>query len=323
MLRQGYSISIYMFHGGTSFGWMNGANSNGKNYEPDVTSYDYDSALDESGHPTEKYAAFREVIALETGIKPPPVPTAPTATTIPAFTLTRSASLWDNLPEPVHSDQPLTMEQMDQAYGYVLYRTVITGPVTGDLAIGTIHDYAQVYIDGKLVGTIDRRLDQKSLHLDIQAAHADLDILLENTGRVNFGSALPGERVGLLNGVTLAGHPLAGWDNISLPMLTPDQLPYADKLCTGPCFYQATFNIDHPADTFLDTSQLGKGEVWINGQPLGRFWNVGPQKALYLPAPWLKPGRNTAVVFDLQGEPGRKLQGLSYPVLDAPVAKAP
>jgi beta-galactosidase len=323
ILRQGYSISIYMFHGGTSFGWMNGANSNGKNYEPDVTSYDYDSALDESGHPTPKYFRFREVIARVTGVTPPPVPKAPTATTIPAFTLGRSASLWDNLPEPVHSDQPLTMEQMDQAYGYVLYRTVITGPVTGDLAIGAIHDYAQVYIDGKLAGTIDRRLDQKTLPLDIQAAHADLDILLENTGRVNFGSALPGERVGLLNGVTLAGHALTGWDNVSLPMLTPDRLAFTDKPCTGPCFYQAAFNIDHPADTFLDTSQLGKGEVWINGQPLGRFWNVGPQKALYLPGPWLKPGRNTVVVFDLQGEPGRKLQGLDHPVLDAPTVKAP
>jgi beta-galactosidase len=323
ILHQGYSISIYMFHGGTSFGWMNGANSNGKNYEPDVTSYDYDSALDESGHPTPKYFRFRDVITRATGVTPPPVPTAPTATTIPTFTLGRSASLWDNLPEPVHSDQPLTMEQMDQAYGYALYRTVITGPVTGDLAIGALHDYAQVYIDGKLAGTIDRRLDQKTLPLDIQAAHADLDILLENTGRVNFGSALPGERVGLLNGVTLAGHPLTGWDNVSLPMLTPDRLAFTGQPCTGPCFYQATLNIEHPADTFLDTGQLGKGEVWINGQPLGRFWNVGPQKALYLPAPWLKPGRNTVVVFDLQGEPNRQLQGLDHPVLDAATAKVP
>ena len=323
ILRQGYSISIYMFHGGTSFGWMNGANSNGKNYEPDVTSYDYDSALDESGHPTPKYFRFREVIARVTGVTPPPVPTAPSATTIPAFTLDQSASLWNSLPEPVHSDQPLTMEQMDQAYGYVLYRTVITGPVTGDLAIGAIHDYAQVYVDGKLAGTIDRRLDQKSLPLDIQAAHADLDILLENTGRVNFGPSLPTERVGLLNGVTLAGHPLTGWDNFSLPLLAPGQLVYTTQPCTGPCFYQATFNIDHPADTFLDASQLGKGEVWINGQPLGRCWNLGPQKALYLPGPWLKPGPNTVVVFDLQGEPDRRLQGLDHPVLDAPTAKSP
>jgi beta-galactosidase len=206
---------------------------------------------------------------------------------------------------------------MDQAYGYILYRTVISGPVTGDLVIGAVHDYAQVYIDGQLTGTIDRRLNQNSLPLDIEAAHADLDILVENTGRVNFGPALPGERVGLLNGVTLAGKPVIGWDNVALPMLTPGSLAYSSKPCTGPCFYQATFQVDRPEDTFLDTSALGKGEVWINGRPLGRFWNIGPQKALYLPAPWLQAGQNEVIVFDLDGEPGRQLRGLDHPVLDA------
>ncbi len=321
MLQQGYSVSIYMFHGGTSFGWMNGANSNGSNYEPDVTSYDYDAALDESGHATPKYYAFRDVIARDTGRTPPPVPATPPVTTIAAFTLKDSASLWSNLPVPVHSDQPLSMEQMDQAYGYVLYRTAISGPVTGDLTIGAIHDYAQVYVDGKLAGVIDRRLNQTSLPLQIESAHARLDILLENTGRVNFGSALPGERVGLLNGVTLAGHPITGWDNDSLPMLSPGSLPYSDRPCSGACFSRATFNIDRPADTFLDTSALGKGEVWINGKPLGRFWHIGPQKALYLPGPWLKQGLNEVIVFDLEGEPGRQMRGLDHPVLDAPVER--
>lgn len=318
-LRQGYSISIYMFHGGTSFGWMNGANSDGKTYEPDVTSYDYDAALDESGHPTPKYYAFRDVIARDTGAKLPPVPTPPPVTTLPAFTLDRSASLWENLPKPVHSDQPLAMEQMDQAYGYILYRTTVSGPVSGDLAIGALHDYAEVYVDGKLAGTIDRRLNQNSLPLAINAAHARLGILVENTGRVNFGSALPGERVGLLQGVTLAGKPLAGWDNYSLPMLTPDTLAFAARPCTGACFYTATFNLSHPADTFLSTGALGKGEVWINGKPLGRFWHIGPQKALFLPAPWLKAGANQVVVFDLEGQPNRQLQGLDHPVLNAPI----
>ena len=321
ILRQGYSISIYMFHGGTSFGWMNGANSNGRNYEPDVTSYDYDSALDESGHPTPKYFLFRDIIARNTGVAPPPVPTAPTAAAIPAFTLDRAASLWENLPTPIHSDQPLTMEAMDQAYGYVLYRTTVDGPLSGDLFIGALHDYAQVYLNGKLAGTIDRRLNQHSLPLAIDVPHARLDILLENTGRVNFGSSIPTERVGLLNGVTLAGHPLSGWDNYSLPMLAPGSLTYATKSCDGPCFYQASFKIDHPSDTFLDTSALGKGEVWINGRPLGRVWQIGPQKALYLPAPFLKTGENQVVVFDLEGESARKLQGLDHPFLNAPIEK--
>jgi len=323
MLHQGYSVSIYMFHGGTSFGWMNGANSNGKNYEPDVTSYDYDAALDESGHPTPKYFLFRDVIARDTGIRPPPAPAVPPVMTIPAFALTSAASLWDNLPAPLHSEQPLTMEQMDQPYGYILYRTTVAGPVAGDLAIGALHDYAQVYVDGQLAGTIDRRLNQTSLPLKIDTPHARLDILVENTGRVNFGPALPGERVGLLNGVTLAGKPLTGWDNLSLPMLDPGALTYSDKPCSGPCFYRATFSVDHPADAFLDTSELGKGEVWINGRPLGRFWHVGPQKALYLPASWLRAGANEVTVFDLEGQPNRQARGLDHSVLNAPIEKEP
>jgi beta-galactosidase len=322
MLRQGYSVSIYMFHGGTSFGWMNGANSNGKNYEPDVTSYDYDAALSESGYPTPKYFLFRDVIARDTGITPPPVPTPPLAATIAPFTLTRSASLWDILPTPVASDQPLTMEQLDQAYGYVLYRTTVAGPVTGDLQIGALHDYAEVYVDGQFAGTIDRRLNQTTLPLHIDHPDPRLDILLENTGRVNFGPALPGEPVGLLNGVSLAGHPLAQWQNFSLPMLKPTALIFTDKPCTGPCFYRGTFTVDHPADTFLDTSALGKGEVWINGRPLGRFWHIGPQKALYLPAPWLHAGENDVIVFDLEGKPNQQLRGLDHPVLDA-IEKTP
>ncbi len=323
MLHQGYSVSIYMFHGGTSFGWMNGANSNGKNYEPDVTSYDYDAALDESGHPTPKYFLFRDVIARDAGIRPPPAPAVPPVMTLPAFALTSAASLWDNLPAPLHSEQPLTMEQMDQLYGYILYRTTVAGPVAGDLAIGALHDYAQVYVDGQLAGTIDRRLNQTSLPLKIDTPHARLDILVENTGRVNFGPALPGERVGLLNGVTLAGKPLTGWDNLSLPMLDPGVLTYSDKPCTGPCFYRATFSVDHPADTFLDTSELGKGEVWINGRPLGRFWHVGPQKALYLPASWLRAGANEVTVFDLEGQSNRQARGLDHSVLNAPIEKEP
>lgn len=116
-----------------------------------------------------------------------------------------------------------------------------------------------------------------------------------------------------------AGKLLHGWDNISLPMLVPAMLAYTGKPCSGPCFYRATFTVEHPEDTFLDTSALGKGMVWINGRPLGRFWRIGPQKALYLPGPWLHPGTNEVVVFDLEGQPGRTLRGLDHPVLNAPI----
>ena len=319
MLHQGYSVSIYMFHGGTSFGWMNGANSNGKNYEPDVTSYDYDAPLDESGRPTPKYDLLRKTIAEATGKEPPPVPAVAPPVTIAPFSLSEGASLWKTLPSSVHSSEPLSMEDLDQAYGYILYRTTISGPVDGDLSIGTLHDYAQVYVDGKLIGSIDRRLNQQNLTLSIPAGKARLDILVENTGRVNFGKTIPTERAGIIGSVTLAGKPLQGWENYPLPMLAPDKLRFSSEPCSGACFYRASFTIATPADTFLDTSAFVKGEVWVNGRALGRIWNVGPQTALYLPGPWLRSGKNEVVVFDLQGESGRSMQGLDHPVLNGPV----
>lgn len=322
ILRQGYSISIYMFEGGTSFGWMNGANSDGKNYQPDVTSYDYDAALNENGQPTPKYYAFRKVIAEDTGITPPPVPKAPQPRALPAFALKQSVSLWKTLPKPVHSENPLSMEDLNQAYGYILYRTELHGPVRGELALNTLHDYAQVYLNGKLLGTLDRRLGTSKLPLRVTAAKARLDILVENTGRVNYTVAIRGERVGILGGVTLADKPLTGWDNYTLPMLWPQYFTYTAAPCTGPCFYRATFNIDKAADTFLDTGALTKGEVWVNGSPLGRFWNIGPEKTLYLPGPWLRQGNNEVVIFDLKAQPGRSLQGLDHSILNAPPTRA-
>src|ERR1700744_4875668 len=320
-LRQGYSISLYMFHGGTSFGWMNGANSNGKNYEPDVTSYDYDSPLDESGRPTPKYFLFRDTIAKVTGITPPPVPQVAPAITVPAFTLKQSSSLWSNPPSPTHSEQPLSMEDLDQSYGYILYRTTLTSPVSGDLVLDELHDYARIYIDGKLVGTIDRRLNENSLPLKITSPNARLDIFVENTGRVNFTKVIRGERKGITKEVTLAGEPVTGWDIYPLPMRAPEKYSYSETPCTGACFYRATFQVDKPADTFLDTSAFTKGEVWLNGHALGRVWNIGPQKTLYVPASWLKSGENEVVVFDLDGAPNRNLQGLDHPVLNAAIKK--
>jgi len=168
MLKQGYSVSVYMFHGGTSFGWMNGANSNGKNYQPDVTSYDYDSALDESGRPTPKYFAFRDVIAKDTGTTPPPVPETAAPIAVAPIPLIASASLWNTLPKPVTSAQPLSMEDLDQSYGYILYRTTVSADADGDLVLDGLHDYAQIYADGVLVGTLDRRLKQDHLAVKLK-----------------------------------------------------------------------------------------------------------------------------------------------------------
>jgi beta-galactosidase len=316
MLRQGYSVSTYMFHGGTSFGWMNGANSNGKNYEPDVTSYDYDAPLDESGSPTAKYAMFRDVIAKATAQTLPPVPAVAASIKIPAFKLDDVISLWKVLPEPTHSEQTQTMEDLGQAYGYILYRTHLKDPAKGNLVIDGLHDYAQIYLDGKLLGTLDRRLAQKKVSLSGSATGTQLDILVENTSRINFNIVLRQERKGIVGGVTIAGKPVTNWEIYPLPMEHPAKLEYSRNACEGPCFYRATFSVDEPADSFLDTSAFTKGQVWLNGKPLGRVWNIGPQKTLYVPGPWLRKGENEVVVFDLTGASGRSLTGRDKPILN-------
>jgi beta-galactosidase len=318
MLAQGYSVSIYMFHGGTSFGWMNGANSNGKNYEPDVTSYDYDAPLNESGHPTPKFYLFRDVIAKATGITPPPVPKAEPLVAIAAFQTGQYTSLWQNLPAPVHSDHLLTMEDLGQAYGYILYRAVIPKPVHGELVIEGLHDYARIYANGEHLASLDRRNGEDKWAMDLNAPNTQLDILVENTGRVNFSMALRGERKGITGKVTLAGQPLTGWQIYSLPMNDPAALHFTNTGdCPGPCFYRGTFNVDKPADTYLDTRSFSKGFVWVNGHPLGRIWDIGPQQSLYLPAPWLHKGANDVIVLDLPGGSGSKqISGSAKPILD-------
>jgi beta-galactosidase len=147
---------------------------------------------------------------------------------------------------------------------------------------------------------------------------SQLDILVENTGRVNFGPAITGERAGITKQVTLSGKPLMGWDIYSLPMTEVDKLPFSDKPCSGACFYRGSFDLAKTGDTFLDTGEFTKGELWLNGQALGRIWNIGPQRTLYTPQSWLVKGKNEVVVFDLQGESGHAVRGLDKPILDAP-----
>jgi beta-galactosidase len=289
---------------------MNGANTDGKgSYEPDVTSYDYDSALDESGRPTPKYFAMRDVIAKATGVTPPPVPKVDPAMSVPAIPLPETASLWDNLPLAISSDQVESMEDIGQAYGYILYRTHLKTDAQGELVLDQVHSYAQVYLNKKLVGTIDRRLKQNSIPLH-GTAGAQLDIMVENTGRVNFGKTIGGERAGITQQVTLAGKPLLDWEIYPLTMTHVEKLPFAKKPCEGPCFYRGSFNLTKISDTFLDTSAFTKGQLWLNDHALGRIWNIGPQKTLYAPAPWLKTGQNEVIVFDAKGKMGGTVRGL-------------
>jgi beta-galactosidase len=179
-----------------------------------------------------------------------------------------------------------------------------------------LHSYAQVYLDGVLAGTLDRRLDQSTLPIHLTHANTRLDILVENTGRINFGHQFPNERAGITHRVTLGDTELAGWQIYPLPMQEMTSIKFSSGPCAGACFYRAVFPVDKLADTFVDARQFDKGEVFINGRPLGRFWKIGPQGTLYLPAPWLKHGENEIVIFDLDGQAGRTVPFLANPILD-------
>lgn len=317
MLSQGYSVNFYMFHGGTTFGFMNGANWDG-GYRPQTTSYDYDSALNESGELTAKFRAFRDVIAKVRGGEQFPSPPAATPRIeIPEMSLNESSSLWSNLPAPVESETPRTMESLGQSYGYIFYATKIQGPSTDELILKELHDYAEIFVDSKPIGTLDRRLNQDHLALHLTAGTHELGILVENSGRINFGLRLRDDRKGITQSVTLGGKELKGWQIFCLPMDKNSAVKFARRGTDGPAFYRGSFELQQTGDTFLDARNLGKGVVWVNGHNLGRFWSIGPQQTLYLPGAWLKSGRNEIVVFDLVAHAAAsKIAGLSHPILD-------
>ena len=303
LLRQGYSINLYLLWGGTSFGWMSGANSNGKDYEPDVTSYDYDAPISERGEPREKYFKLRDAITRVTGVEPPPVPPIAAAATYPIGPVEESASLWDNLPKPIPSPQLMTMEETGQSYGYILYTTHLDAAQSGSLVLDGLHDYARIYLDRVFVGVVDRRLNQTSLDLPAAGKGHELAILVENTGRINYNIVLRNESKGILNSIQLAGKQLTGWSIFSLPMDHPETLHFRKSMCAGPCFFRTSLAAPSAAkDTFLDTTPIQKGFAWVNGVSLGRAWSAGPQASLLIPGSWLKQGQNSLVVLDLQAD---------------------
>lgn len=316
MLSQGYSVNLYMFEGGTSFGFMAGANYE-RAYEPDTTSYDYDAPLDEAGRPTKKYFSFRDVILRHLhNSKVPPVPDPMHVIAVPKFPLAESASLWTNLSHGTGSEQPKTMESLGQSYGYILYRTRVKGPAKGELVIDSVRDYADIFVNQRLLGTLDRRLSQDRLKIAVGSAENTLDILVENTGRINFGPKLRNDRQGITHSVSFAGRELTGWQIFPLPMRDPASLQFASGVVNGPGFYRGFFDVDAVGDTFLDTRGLGKGAVWVNGHNLGRFWNIGPQQTLYLPGAWLRKGRNEVIVFEMDSRRSPSIEGLREPILN-------
>ncbi len=317
-LTNNVSFCYYMIYGGTSFGFMAGANYGG-HFQPQPTSYDYDSPIDEMGRPTEKYFALRKVLAqhLAPGETLPDVPPTTPVIEIPKIEFTESASIFDNLGTPVKSEKPLSFEDLDQGYGYVLYRTKISGPVDAVLKLKELRDYAVVCVDGKRIAVLDRRHKQDSLSLVMTNASGTLDILVENGGRINYGRELIHNRKGITESVMLGDHELTGWEMFKLPFDSVSDLKISgDSASIAPFVARGTFELSEVGDTFLDLRGWGKGVVIVNGHNLGRYWYIGPQQTLYCPGVWLKKGRNDIVVFEQIKDGLHPLAGIKTPVLN-------
>ncbi len=319
LLSAGASVNIYMFHGGTNFGFTNGANDKGV-YQPTITSYDYDAPLDEAGNPNEKYWAFRAVLekhgAVVGSAQPAPAPASPSFTT----PLTRSLGLasaaplvgawdwYDHLP---------TMDAIGRWDGFALYRAEISLSGPGVLSFGEVRDRAIVTLDGRPLGVLARDHHDVSIALP-DDARGVLELLVEDQGRVNYGPRI-GEAKGLIGGALLNGEPLLRWEVLGLDL--GDITPVADALrgasagvtdiagaaFGGPSFAFGQFDLPAGAvgasgalpDLYLDTTSWGKGVVWVNGFNLGRYWSRGPQATLYVPGSALRATGNEIVVFEL------------------------
>lgn len=330
MLDRNISFSLYMTHGGTTFGHWGGANSPA--YSAMCSSYDYDAPISEAGWTTPKFFKLRELMAnyLQPGEKLAEIPEAYPVIEIPEFTFTETAPLFDNLPKPKSSHDIRPMEQFDQGWGTILYRTTLPEVKEGTvLLISEVHDWAQVFVDGKLIGRLDRRHGEYSLKLPASAAGARLDILIEAMGRVNFDVAIH-DRKGITEKVELitesATNELKDWQIYSFPVdhsFVKNKKYMAGKKAGGPAYYRTTFNLDKTGDVFLDMQTWGKGMVWVNGIALGRFWEIGPQQTLFMPGCWLKKGKNEIIVLDLKGPAKASITGHSKPILDMLRPEAP
>lgn len=320
MLSNNGSFSLYMAHGGTTFGLWAGAD---RPFKPDTSSYDYDAPISETGAATPKFHMVREVFKkhLLPGETLPEPPPANPLTEIPRFTLAECALVMENLPEAVKDETPRTMEAYDQAHGCILYRTTLPAGPAATLEAAEVHDFAWIFLDGQPCGVMDRRARRYKAALPARAKAARLDILVEAMGRVNFGDGI-NDRKGLHAPLRLIpqGAPavtLADWQVYNLPLdkAMLGELRYG-KAQAGPAFWRGTFKMTKPADTFLDVRAWGKGVTWVNGHCLGRYWNIGPTQTMYVPGPWLKAGDNEVIVLDLVGPEKPELAGLTQPILD-------
>ncbi|WP_372664440.1 glycoside hydrolase family 35 protein [Amycolatopsis kentuckyensis] len=302
LLAAGASVNLYMFHGGTNFGLTNGANDKGV-YQPLVTSYDYDAPLDEAGDPTPKYHAFRDVIARYHKVPdsvPPPARPAPTAHAVlrDPVRLLDAPDRWGTW--EFHEELP-AFDDLTPMPRLALLRTTVSGDRPGVLTFGEVRDRATVFFDGDPVGTLQRDHHERAIALP--RAHGELLVLVEDQGRVDYGPRI-GEAKGVIGGAALHGEPLTGWDVLpleldALPGLRPAAPSLVAGAVAGPVLLRASVDVDASADLFLDTGEWGKGLVWFNGFPLGRYWRRGPQRTLYVPRPVVHAGANDLVVLEL------------------------
>ncbi|MBS1706766.1 MAG: beta-galactosidase [Armatimonadetes bacterium] len=296
------SFSLYMIHGGTNFGFTAGANNGGKGYEPHVTSYDYDAPIDEQGRANPKYMAIRGEFE-KGGTKLPPIPGSMPAMSIPAISMKAYSSIWNRLPKAVELVQPKPFESLGLYQGMAIYRTKLIGHKSGKLTVKDLHDFGVVLVDGKFVGTLDRREGRMSI--DLPAAQSEvptLEILVEGMGHINFAADMI-DRKGITDRVTLNGMTLMNWDFIPLPLY----MEWVNSLKPGEVdsrpgkIFSGEFRLESTADTFFEMTGYQKGYVWVNGHNLGRYWSIGPQKRLFCPAGWLNKGFNQILVLDLLG----------------------
>lgn len=308
ILAHNGSFSIYMFHGGTNWGFQNGADWENA-LEPIITSYDYGAPLDESGRTNALYFAVRDTISSFVDSNSiPAVPENEPLIEIPSIQLMPKVALFDDdaLPEPRLEKYPINMEAIGQAYGLILYRHITTTPVKGKVKTGdSPRDRVLVYVNGKRVGVIDSMYETpQTVNIELKP-HDVLDLLVENMGRVNYGPRIVDQRKGIVGNVTIGDTVLQEWEIYSLPLESPPHVPPSDVKTTttassGPVFYSGSFEVDTIGDTFLELPGWTKGVVWVNGVNLGRYWIVGPQQTLYLPGCYLRKPQNTVTVLELE-----------------------
>ena len=329
MLSKGISFSLYMTHGGTSFGHWAGANSPG--FAPDVTSYDYDAPINEYGQPTEKFFKLREMMQKYSAQKLPSVPKAPMPIiSVPKFELKEFIPL----PLAIKKTEKgalKTFEEMDMGWGTMVYSTTMPEIPVKSVLTGDFHDYAQVFINDQYIGKIDRVRNERSLAIPPVKKGDVLTILVEGMGRINFGRAIKDFK-GIVGDVVFAaevdGTEITWKPQVWQNAIIPDDYEIAkevfdkglvneNQLMGKIGYYRGSFNLKKVGDTFLNMEQFGKGQVYVNGYAVGRFWNIGPQQTLYIPGCWLKKGQNEVIVLDVVGPSGAPcLFAQDHPELD-------